>query len=128
MNNYYVSPYTHGSLHIGVSKQTSLLREHAKQHDLAFSLPIVEWAIPGVYYRLFEIIVLAPNGVIYILRRDMLPSNATGLWTLLAEYLFKYNVRIVSLGFDEDDSVYLPVEGWTIRPDGSYELHKLMTS
>jgi hypothetical protein len=122
MSNFYISPITDRGQHISVRDQTTQLRRYAARNDLVFSLPIVEWAIPGIYYRLFETIALAPNSSIYFLRRDMVPSSATTLWMSLVSYLLTHHVRLVSLGIDDGSSVYLSGEGWILRSDGSYEL------
>lgn len=121
-STFYITPFTSSGRHTSVRQQTNYLREYATQHFIPFSLPIVEWAIPGVYFRLFESISLSSTGRIFILSRDMLPSQGTALWLLLTQYLYVHDVSIVSLGIEEDHSVYENVEGWKMRLDGTFEL------
>jgi len=122
MNTFYIASFTSSGNHTSIRQQTTYFRNYAQQHVIPFSLPIVEWAIPGVYFRLFEAITRFPSGRIFILSLDMLPRPGSVFWLLLIQYLLAYDVSIVSLGLDDNHFPYSDADRWKTRDDGTYEL------
>jgi len=128
MNIFYIIPIDYLGSHIGVSKQTRALRRFAKLNKIPFSLPIVEWAIPGVYYRLFENITLAQNSTIFVMYNNMLPVSKKEFRKVLTSYLEAYCVNIVCLSIKGVTPDGLGHQRWIYQDDGSYKLKTDVTN